>query len=522
MFSFKEKNRPLFIRGWKKPAQIKASNPKVEEMTEDLMPEPLKEWLLDVSHRMQTPADFSTISALVIFSSVIGSACSIRPKRVDNWEVIPNLWGACIGPPSVVLKTPSMQEAMSMVEKLQAKYVEDFENQKSFIEADKLESELKIKDIVKRMEKLSKGVGVIGTVDADAMAVLKHDYAELKKELDQIPTRRLFKTNETTVQSMTQIQKENERGLLVFRDELTALLVKWDREDQADERAYFLEGWNGNGSYTDVKISRGLSEAKNICISLLGGIQPNKLKRYLYQALKGNNDGLLQRLQLAVWPETPTTWTLVDAMPNSQARDKVEQMLFTLAEIDFRTLGAFDNENGERPYFRFDDEAQKIFNDWLTELQTKKIPSEENPIMLEHFGKYRSLMPSLSLVFHCLESISHGSRGPIRAPSTLLALRWCEYLESHARKIYSMASTPEEEAAIILSKKIQDRALPNPFTAKTIYNKGWYGLKTRSAIESACRVLIEHNWLRLEENQVRSSVGRPPLPAYVLNPVFLK
>lgn len=30
-------------------------------MTNDLMPEPLEEWLSDVSHRMQTPADFATV-----------------------------------------------------------------------------------------------------------------------------------------------------------------------------------------------------------------------------------------------------------------------------------------------------------------------------------------------------------------------------------------------------------------------------------------------------------------------------
>ena len=107
---------------------------------------------------------------------------------------------------------------------------------------------------------------------------------------------------------MTVLQNQNPRGILTFRDELTGLLVKWNREDGTDERAYFLEGCNGNGSYTDVKIGRGLTDAKNICISLLGGIQPDKLKRYLYQAMQGNNDGLMQRLQLAVWPDEPERW----------------------------------------------------------------------------------------------------------------------------------------------------------------------------------------------------------------------
>lgn len=521
MFSFKEKKDEPLYKEWGEPGEIKTSLPEVQKMNESLIPEPLKTWLLDVSHRMQTPPDFSTISAFVVFGSVIGSGCSIRPKQEDNWEVIPNLWGACIGQPSVMLKSPSMQEAMSMLEKLQAKYGEDFENQKGLFKADEFERDLKLKDIEKRMKDLAKGRGITGTVNADAMAVLKHDYAELHKESEKSPKRRLFKTNETSVQSMTLIQEQNERGLLVFRDELTALLVRWDREEHADERGYFLEGWNGNGSYTDMKISRGLTEASNICISMLGGIQPDKLKRYLYQALKGNNDGLMQRLQLAVWPEVPKAWSLVDKKPNDDARNNVEEILFRLAECDFRELGATFEEGQSRPFFRFDDEAQAVFNAWLTNLQITKILHEENPLMLEHLGKYRSLMPSLALIFHCLDLIGNDHMGPIRAKSARLAVKWCEYLESHAKKIYAMADKPEEEAALILSKKIQDKALPNPFTAKTVYNKGWYALRDRAEVEAACRILIDENWLEIEPRATYNSGGRPPLPNYRINPVFL-
>jgi hypothetical protein len=44
-----------------------------------------------------------------------------------------------------------------------------------------------------------------------------------------------------------------------------SLLIKWSQEEYAEERTYFLAGWNGDGSYTDFKIGRGLTEAENIC-----------------------------------------------------------------------------------------------------------------------------------------------------------------------------------------------------------------------------------------------------------------
>jgi hypothetical protein len=78
---------------------------------------------------MQTSADFATVSPRVVFGSVIGSGCAIRPKSFDYWEVNPNIWGTCIGHPSVMLKTPSMREVMHLHDKLQTQYGKVFEKE---------------------------------------------------------------------------------------------------------------------------------------------------------------------------------------------------------------------------------------------------------------------------------------------------------------------------------------------------------------------------------------------------------
>lgn len=505
---------------WEKPSEIETKTPPVQALTPELIPESFRHWLADVSHRMQTPPDFATVSALVIIGSVIGSGCGIRPKRLDDWEVIPNVWGACIGRPSVVLKSPSMKEPMSLLERLQAEYGERFEMDKASSDFDVLASQAMISDVKSKLSKAAKGKGKDGTVSPDELQKLKADYMELTKNAEPEPTRRLFKTNETSIQSMTVLQNENERGLLVFRDELTGLLVKWDREDGADERAYFLEGWNGNGSYTDNKIGRGLTDAKNICISLLGGIQPDKLKRYLYQAMHGNNDGMMQRLQLAVWPDEPEGWQLIDTKPNKADKQRAYSILQILAELDFIQYGAEQGEYDDRPYFRFNEAGQAVFNEWLIELQTVKIQQEENPLMVEHFGKFRSLMPSLALIFHCIDIADGKASGAVSERAARLAVQWCGYLESHARRIYAMAESPEHEAAVRLADKIKAGALPNPFTTRDIERKGWHGLKGRQEVEAACNILIDENWL-IMTRKPRPATGRPPLPEYFINPIFL-
>jgi len=506
---------------WKNRNEIETKTPPVQPLPAELIPEPFRPWLADVSHRMQTPPDFATVSALVITGSVIGAGCGIRPKQQDDWEVIPNLWGACIGRPSVVLKSPSMREPMQLLERLQAEHGERYEQKKAGAEFEKLANEAMLKDVKDQLAQKAKGYGKDRVVNPDGMAKLKADYMELTQNAKPEPTRRLFKTNETSIQSMTVLQNQNPRGILVFRDELTGLLVKWDKEDGTDERAYFLEGWNGNGSYTDVKIGRGLTDAKNICISLLGGIQPDKLKRYLYQAMQGNNDGLMQRLQLAVWPDEPEHWLLIDTKPNKADKQRAYDILQVLAELDFSQYGAAQGDYDDRPYFRFDEAGQAVFNEWLTELQTVKLQQEDNPLMVEHFGKFRSLMPSLALIFHLIEIAAGNASGPVSVKAACLAVAWCNYLESHARRIYAMAESPEHEAAVRLADKIKAKALPSPFTVKTVYDKGWHGLKDKQEVEAACNILMDENWLIMERKPIGKLGGRPPLPEYHINPVFL-
>ena len=101
----------------------------------------------------------------------------------------------------------------------------------------------------------------------------------------------------------------------------------------------------------------------------------------------------MQRLQLAVWPDEPEHWQLIDTKPNKAEKQRAFDIMKALAELDFIQYGATQSEYDDRPYFRFDEDAQAVFNQWLTALQTVKIQQETNPLMVEHFGKYEIYAP---------------------------------------------------------------------------------------------------------------------------------
>jgi len=476
---------------------------------------------------MQCPIDFVAAAAIVMTSSIIGAGCGIKPKKRDDWLVVPNLWGGAIGRPSM-LKTPALAEAFRPLARLEAIAKEEYDAamQNYLIEAALYKAEQQaIKGQMVKSARAQFKVpdpeaarGQIKVYDPETQqSDLKSLYADLKAP--DPPIWRRYKTNDATIEKISEVLAVNPRGLLIFRDELIGLLASWDREGRESDRAFHLEAWNGNGSHTTDRIGRGTVYTENLCESIFGGIQPSKLITYLHQTVHNiANDGLLQRFQLLTYPDEPKGWHLVDEYPNHQEKNRAFAVIEKLAAMDFADHGAELEDGAKRPYFRFSDEAQEYFYEWLTELEIGKLRSQdEEPIMIEHLGKYRSLLPSLALTFHLIEVADGKATGPVSLQSTQQAAEWCVYLESHARRIYALVSDISLQAAARLAQKIEDGALQDGFTARDVYRKEWRLLDTKDLANAALEELVEAGWLR-QEAPPAPETGRPPLPVYRINP----
>ena len=95
---------------WPTPERIGSDLPPVPQMdVEALLPAPLAGYVRDAAHRKVAPAEFVAVSLLVSLGALIGARCGVRPKLLDDWIVVPNLWGAIIAPPSKK-KSPSMAD----------------------------------------------------------------------------------------------------------------------------------------------------------------------------------------------------------------------------------------------------------------------------------------------------------------------------------------------------------------------------------------------------------------------------
>ena len=163
-----------------------------------------------------------------------------------------------------------------------------------------------------------------------------------------------------------------------------------------------------------------------------------------------------------------------------------------------------------------------MFFEWLTDLETKIRSDELHPAMTAHLSKYRSLMPSLAVLFQ----IADDKAGTLESPDLQVNLEharqaaaWCEYLESHARRIYSSLTTPQVRAARELANRIRKRqvAADGWLTARDVYLKGWTGLDTPELVKSAAEILEDAGWLAAQTERGGPQGGRPSL-RYLVNP----
>lgn len=478
------------IEEWAEPLSIKHKLLEVEPVSPEMIPVPMQEFITDVAYRMQCPPDFVLIPTLVLISSLIGSGCGVMPKLYDTWTVVPNLWGGIVGDPST-LKSPSLKEALGLLVALDKKAREDYEDALAKHQIDKEWVTLQQEAIKSDFKKKAKTTKLTQIEEGQFKSQL------LDIAISEPPYCKRYIANDTTIEKIHELLSRNPRGILLNRDELVGLLESWEKEGRETDRAFYLESWNGYGSYTVDRIGRGTLYVDNLCISILGSTQPDKLLGYLNKNIQGlGNDGLLQRFQLLVYPDPVKKWELIDIPPNTDAKNRIKKIVEDIASMDFIKKAA-EVRDGSIPYFRFSEEAQQLFFEWLTELETQKLRStDDEPIIIEHLAKYRKLMPALSLIFHVIHMADGHTVGPISLEATKLSILWCEYLESHARRIYDMALNVSAKAAFALSKKIIQGKLEGIFTARDVHRKGWSLLNKPSDAEAACEELVKSHWLR--------------------------
>jgi uncharacterized protein DUF3987/bifunctional DNA primase/polymerase-like protein len=475
-----------------------------------LLPPTLASWVDDVAERVQCPPDFVAVGLVVSIATVIGRQLTIRPKRHDDWTVVPNLWGLVVGRPGV-MKSPAMQASQHGLRYLIAQAHEEWVEAMKRHDFQVVEGKAKRAAIEKKIrEAAGRGESTDG---------LREEYDAAT--IPEPPVECRFNTSDATVEKLGLLLDENPNGLQVTRDEIMGWLRSMERQGHENDRSFFQEAWSGTGSYTYDRIGRGTVHIKAACVSVLGGIQPVPLGFYLAETFKrGQDDGLIQRFQLLCYPDVTPAWKNIDRWPATETRLRLLALFQLLRRLDVTALGAHtesEHDDETLPFLRFTPEAQDRFDGWRADLECYLRSTRDHSVLVAHLSKFRSLVPSLALLFHVVRCVDRGAGGPVEIAALELALAWVDYLTPHAARVYQSVTNAPEAAAAALAAKIREGLLPSPFRSRALRLKGWAGLSTSETVEGAIEVLIGLGWLRRVEKPATVRGGRPTLE-YEISP----
>lgn len=442
----------------KRPANLPSFDP-------DLIPAPFRDYVLERCDLMQVPLEYVAVPIMVAAGNTIAGRLAVRPRKAD-WLVTTNLWGAIIGPPG------TMKTAAMMV-----------------------------------------GLKPLRRVEAQAWRAFQQDITAWEQAADPKPVKpihRRFTVSDATEAKLGEIIAENTNGVLLVRDELRGWFAQMLNPARASERQFFLEAWNGLGSYRIDRVVRGSLYIPRLCLGILGGLQPTVFEREFLDKLHAEGDGLLQRFQLLVWPEVAADWRNVDHWPDQAFMDKAHAVFARLADMAPDTIGT-QHQGDACPWVRLSAGAQEAYDDFLSRLEPALRSGKRwTAALTEHYSKFRSLVPALAMILDVVERPVRIGAFDVGLSSMEKALRWAEYLRRTAERIYAMGEIREDkdlERLMDLARagRFKVQRADGSFTARDAYVV--MGRK-QDDVQPLLDQAVERGMLSVEERKGRGRGGR--------------
>jgi len=314
------------------------------------------------------------------------------------------------------------------------------------------------------------------------------------------PRLKRYTVTKVTVEKLILILEENPEGIMLEGDELSSSFVRLSKDDNADERGLYLSGFNGGLQYPYDTVKRGTVFIQRLLLSIFGGIQPSKIKRFLNEARVGyQDDGMLQRFQGIVYPNR-NTLKLEDRPATMFLMAGINELFTNLDCLPVNAL------------LHLEDVAQQLFDEWRNE-------TSESAQLLghpydAHLVKSYEFVASLAVYLYLAEN--NGKLTPdkqISSKQILSAIKLGSYFFSHAKRMYGLVYK-DNLPARSLSEKIPNLVGAPPikavhydptvklffFTRTQIRSKDWADLTTQDERLEAIKVLIQLGHISKEHN----------------------
>lgn len=297
------------------------------------------------------------MAALTACAAAIPDRIKVQVKRHDpTWTESARLWTALIGQPSTK-KTPIMSAALRPLNKIDAELFSEYVIRQEEYEA----------------------------LDAK------------ERKATPKPQQRRLRISDATIEAAQEVLKDSPDGVLSQQDELSGWFGAMDKYSAGKgamaDRGFWLQAFNG-GSYALNRISRGAALIPNLSISILGGIQPDPLRRIVSESV---DDGLIQRLL----PVQLRPAVLGKDEPQDDSVRRYGELVRNLWLLQPPHQALLRGE----AVLNFSEAAHSVRSRLearhLEMISTEVISAK----MAAHFGKYDGIFARLCVLWHCIENV---------------------------------------------------------------------------------------------------------------------
>ena len=385
----------------------------------DVLPEPVASFVHECATSIGCDESFVALPLLVGFTAAIGNSRSVQLKR--GWTEPSVLWGAVIGE-SGTTKSPALEVALRAVRKRQNESIKEYEQA------------LKEWEVEKEVYEAEKANWKKEAMKSKSRA------ADPPTEPERPVCDRCW-TDDATIEALATLLKENPRGLLVIRDELSGWLHfdRYKSRGQGSEVAKWLEMFGARPLVVDRKTS-GTICIPRAAVSVIGGIQPGILRRQMGQDKRDN--GLLARLLLTMPPRRAKQWTDDDIDPESEK--KIAEIFEHLYRLEPAKAPDGDPSPG---IVTLADPAKKIWIEFYNEHAQEQ--ADLTGDLASAWSKLEGYAARLALVHHLVRCASGlnppAKESEIDQESMEAGIALSRWFAEETRRVYSMLAEGEED-----------------------------------------------------------------------------
>jgi hypothetical protein len=471
------------------PSELEQQRANVPTFPIEVFPPEARSWIEAAAEGAGAPVDYAAMTLLGAIAAVTG--VGVEVKATAGWSEPLILWQALVGGPSAG-KSPALAAGRALL--------------------DALEEQARQSDEQRRREHATKREAAEAAAetwrsDVREAAKAKTQPPEMPADAEQILPfiSRQIMIGDTTIESIPDVLRGNPRGVILWRDELTAWLTNMERYNGGSDRAYWLEAWNA----ARVTINRKHKDAlvvPRFAVSIIGSIQPDRIA----EIFSGPDDGMSSRF-LYAWPRVP------EYIPLAKRRGGFDQVMVGRLQ----RIADIAGDTKQPMILALDDHALLAFDDFCSEHHRFAMTLEG--VLAGSWGKGKGNVLRLAAALRLLD---WSETSVVEAAITITtdALQravqlWQSYFWPHAQAVLiSSASSPHHGNRRRVIRYLQS-CKANDVSREEIRRNALGETVNASAADVLMEDLERDGYVRRLATESGRKGGRPPI-RWEVNPAL--